>query len=167
MKNIDITKIELDHIIVLGALMRENGPSLTLQMRLDTAIDYLKKHPNTIAILSGGQCAKDEINESLGMEQYFIQHGIPKAQFLLESHATNTRENMKFSRNFYDPTEYNIGIVTSDFHMFRSICIARKEGYQHVYKICAPSPREVFYKNVTRELVAFSKDLICGNLKLF
>ena len=41
----------LDYIIVLGAQVRENGPSVVLQYRLDTAADYLRDNPSTICIV--------------------------------------------------------------------------------------------------------------------
>ena len=45
----------LDYIIVLGAQVRADGPSKVLKHRLNTAIDYLEKNPETICIVSGGQ----------------------------------------------------------------------------------------------------------------
>ena len=53
----------LDYIIVLGAQVRADGPSKVLKHRLNTAIDYLEKNPETICIVSGGQgCNERAIN---------------------------------------------------------------------------------------------------------
>lgn len=42
-----------DYAIVLGARVKENGePSLSLQYRLETAIEYLKKYPHVKVIVS-------------------------------------------------------------------------------------------------------------------
>ena len=44
----------LDYIIVLGAQMKEKGPSAVLQFRLDAAYEYLLSNEDTICIVSGG-----------------------------------------------------------------------------------------------------------------
>ena len=36
---------DLDYIIVLGAQVREDGPSVVLKYRLDAAVDYLNGNP--------------------------------------------------------------------------------------------------------------------------
>lgn len=46
---------DCDSIIVLGAQVKQSGPSVALQFRLDAATDYLKEHQNTKCIASGGQ----------------------------------------------------------------------------------------------------------------
>ena len=37
----------LDYIIVLGAQVKESGPSVILRYRLDRAVSYLKENDNT------------------------------------------------------------------------------------------------------------------------
>ena len=49
----------LDYIVVLGAHLRGDRPSNALLWRIDAAEDYLRKNPDTRAILSGGQGAAD------------------------------------------------------------------------------------------------------------
>ena len=46
---------ELDYLIVLGAQVKKTVPSKALRLRLDKAYAYLQEHPDTIAVLSGGQ----------------------------------------------------------------------------------------------------------------
>ena len=50
---------DLDYIIVLGAMVKEDGPSSILAARLNCALRYLEENPDTIVIVSGGQ-GKDE-----------------------------------------------------------------------------------------------------------
>ena len=50
----------LDYLIVLGAQVKEKGPSAALKFRLDTAYDYLVENENTLCIVSGGQGANGE-----------------------------------------------------------------------------------------------------------
>ena len=63
-------KAELDYIIVLGAQVRENGPSPVLKYRLDKAVEYLEENPDTICIVSGGQGKNEPWSEAEGMAQY-------------------------------------------------------------------------------------------------
>lgn len=60
----------LDYIIVLGAQVRESGPSAALKYRLDEAVEYLEDNPKTICIVSGGQGANEPYSEAEGMAQY-------------------------------------------------------------------------------------------------
>lgn len=43
-----------DYIIVLGAQMRDWGPSVVYKARLDSAIEYLNDNPDTKVIVTGG-----------------------------------------------------------------------------------------------------------------
>ena len=63
-------KAGLDYIIVLGAQVRENGPSPVLKYRLDKAVEYLEENPDTICIVSGGQGKNEPWSEAEGMAQY-------------------------------------------------------------------------------------------------
>ena len=66
----------LDYIIVLGAQVREDGPSAVPKYRLDAAIDYLNENPNTVCIVSGGQGANEPFSEAKGMAEYLLDKGI-------------------------------------------------------------------------------------------
>ena len=48
----------------------ENGPSRALQLRLDTAYDYLVENPDTIVIVSGGKGSNEPVSEAQGMYEY-------------------------------------------------------------------------------------------------
>ena len=79
----------LDYIIVLGAQVRESGPSVVLQYRLDAAIDYLNKNPDTICIVSGGQGVNEPFSEAEGMAKYLLENGIEMDRILLEEMSKN------------------------------------------------------------------------------
>ena len=44
-----------EYILVLGARVREDGASRVLRYRLERAVHFLKEHPGTTAIVSGGR----------------------------------------------------------------------------------------------------------------
>ena len=46
---------DLDYVIVLGARVKEHTVSNSLKKRLDKAIEYAEKNPETYLVLSGGK----------------------------------------------------------------------------------------------------------------
>ena len=60
----------LPYIVVLGAQMKENGPSVALAKRLDRAYEYLQENPDTFCVLSGGKGANEPVSEAEGMYAY-------------------------------------------------------------------------------------------------
>ena len=48
-------KESVNYVIVLGAQVRGNTISRTLERRLEKAVEYAAYHPNTVFVLSGGQ----------------------------------------------------------------------------------------------------------------
>lgn len=88
----------LDYIIVLGAQVRESGPSAVLKYRLDEAVEYLEDNQETICIVSGGQGANEPYSEAEGMAQYLKEQGIDASRILLEDKSLNTEQNMEYSK---------------------------------------------------------------------
>ena len=86
-----------DFIVVLGAQVQGDGPSLTLKKRLDKALEFLQAHPDRTVIVSGGQGPDEAHTEASVMAQYLLAHGADASQILEEPQASNTRENLLFS----------------------------------------------------------------------
>lgn len=66
----------LDYIIVLGAQVKESGPSVVLRYRLDRAVSYLKENDNTLVIVSGGQGANEKATEASVMKEYLVNNAM-------------------------------------------------------------------------------------------
>ena len=134
------TEEKLDYLIVLGAQVKKTVPSKALRLRLETACEYLKEHPNTRAVLSGGQGSGEDITEAACMYQYLTEAGIPKSQLLLEARSTTTRENLLYSarviadsrkeQNTDRVWNCSVGLVSNNFHIYRAVKLAEKAGYQ-------------------------------------
>ncbi len=119
-----------DFIIVLGAQVRGETPSLTLQYRLDSAYEYLEENPQTLAILSGGQGPDEGISEAEAMRRYLVDKGISEERLILEDKSTNTEENLKYSFEIIEniKEESKVSIVTNRFHVLRGKLIAADLG---------------------------------------
>lgn len=154
----------LDYIVVLGAQVRKSGPSVVLRYRLDRAVDYLMENENTICIVSGGQGANEPVSEAQGMYTYLLEKGIPEDRILMEDESVNTVQNLTNSKAFLNPENDRVGIVTSNFHIFRSTRIAKRQGYAHVCGIVAGSNPNYLLNNMVREFFGVVKDLLCGNM---
>ena len=152
-------KAGLDYIIVLGAQVRESGPSAALKYRLDEAVEYLEDNPKTICIVSGGQGANEPYSEAEGMAQSLKEQGIDASRILLEDKSLNTEQNMEYSKALIKDGA-SVGIITNDFHLFRAKQIARKYGLDNVCGIAAKSTPVYLPNNMLREFLAEIKFLL-------
>ncbi len=155
---------DLDYIIVLGAQLKENGPSKVLQYRLDEAYQYLSENENTVAIVSGGKGSNEPDTEAQGMYDYLVKKGIDANRILKEDTSINTSQNISNSSKFIDIENDKIGIITNNFHVFRALSIAKTAGYVHVYGIAAPSYLFMQPNNMLREFFGIVKDFMVGNI---
>ena len=64
------------YVVVLGAKVRPDGPSVSLMDRIKAARDYLNAHPDVIAIVSGGQGPDEPMTEAECMYRYLVNKGI-------------------------------------------------------------------------------------------
>lgn len=154
----------LDYVIVLGAQVRETGPTVVLRWRLDTAYDYLVANPDTVCIVSGGQGENEPRPEADVMRDYLVGYGIAPERILVENESRNTIENIRNSMKLIDPGRDRVGIVTNDFHMFRACAIAKKQGIRNTQGISAHSLMLFLPNNMLREFAGVMKDTLLGNM---
>ena len=127
---------DFDYLLVLGAKVRPTGPSLTLTHRIDKAYEYLIAHPDTVAILSGGEGADEPVTEAACMYDRLVTKGINPDRLWKEDKATSTWENLKFTLDLIEqktgtrPTK--LGVVSSEYHLFRASLFAREHGVEFV-----------------------------------
>lgn len=147
-----------DYLIVLGAQIRENGPSSVLKFRLDRAVEYLEENEQTRCIVSGGQGYNEPYSEAEGMAEYLISKGISQERILLEKNSSSTRDNMRYCIELMKADEIrpysqvnNICIITNDFHMFRALQTAEDAGMKGISGLSAGSARIFLPNNLLRE----------------
>lgn len=153
-----------DYVIVLGAQMKENGPSKALQYRLDEAIHYLNENPESQVIVSGGQGSDEYISEAQGMYEYLVEKGIEKERIIKEDKSVNTTQNLAFSAEYLDKEKDSVAVVTNNFHVFRAVKIAENTGYQNVCGIAAKGEPFLQINNMMREFFGVMKDFLLGNM---
>ena len=125
---------ERDYLIVLGAAVYKDQPSLTLVRRLEGALDYLNTYPKSVAIVSGGMGPGETVTEAKAMHDWLIAHGIPEERVLQEPKATSTQENLAFSfriiRERGDEPDGHVAIVSSAYHLYRAKEMAKLQGVE-------------------------------------
>jgi len=147
-----------EYLIVLGAQVKEDRPSVVLKYRLDAARDYLIEHPEAKAVLSGGQGSNEPFSEAEGMRRYLAD--IEPERLILEDRSMTTKENLKNSLALTG--DVPIAVVTNNFHLFRAVMTAKKAGYSDVSGIAAGSKLFYLPNNLTREVLAVIKETVLG-----
>lgn len=123
---------DADALIVLGCGVKGDEPGTNLTERLECAVEYHKKNPDAIIVVSGGKGDDENVSEAFAMEQYLIKHGVPADIIIKEDKATSTEENFLFSKMILDKYfegHYRIAFITNDFHIYRSATFAKLTGF--------------------------------------
>lgn len=154
---------KLDYIVVLGAQVYTDRPSIVLKYRLDEAIDYLEANPSTKCIVSGGKGEDEPDYEAVIMKQYLVENGIASDRIIEENKSTNTVENIRFSFELIEDKNSSVGIVTNNFHMYRALKICKKQGFE-VVGISAASKKKYLPNNALREFMGVVKDFVKRNI---
>ncbi len=188
--SVSAEKPGLDYVIVLGAKVREQGISNSLRKRLDKAAEYSRRSPGTVLILSGGQGPDEPVPEAQAMYEYLLGQGILPTRLVMEPVSASTVENIAYSQLIILQTEQGkrdaavrgggevapgpylqveekpvqIGILTSNYHVFRAEMIAKKRGMGDIHGIASESDPVLFVHLCVRECAAILKDRLMGNM---
>ena len=129
-------------VIVLGAALRGDQPSLSLKKRLDAAYEHLTKHPQAVCIVSGGQGADEICTEAGVMKRVLVEKGIDPQRIYVEESSASTFENIEHSRALIQELGLTaeVAIVTQEFHQFRAQQMAKRAGLTVSGAVTAHSP---------------------------
>ena len=147
-----------DAIIVLGAQVKPDGsPSVQLGWRLDAAYEAYQKKQVPV-VVCGAQGKDEPVTEAAAMKAYLTDKGIQEKEILTDPESFNTRQNLinaaallKESGNIK-----RVLIVTSDYHVPRSMALARDLGFE-ASGLGSPCKPEYWIKNHAREALAWCK----------
>ena len=128
-----------DGIIVLGGMITPDVSAARNEValnesaeRLTVAIELARRYPNARVLFSGGSGALlfSEGNEAEVAGRLLQGFGIAPGRILLEQRARNTVENAAYSKAMAQPKPGERWLlVTSAFHMPRSIGVFRQAGF--------------------------------------
>ena len=149
-----------EFVVVLGAQINGDQPSLTLKKRLDRAYEYMTEYPQATVFVSGGQGPDETQTEASVMAAYLERRGIAPERIVREEQASDTRENLIFSAELAQARGVDTAsvlIITSDFHMARAKYIARTLGMMPYGLTSATAPWVLKVNYELREVFAFVK----------
>lgn len=120
-----------DAVIVLGKGLDGDKVPPNLAKRLDKAIEYHKKNPKALLVVSGGKGSDEKLSEAQAMENYLLSKGISRDIIIKEDKSATTYENFVFSAEIlkrYLGEKYSLAFVTNSFHVYRAERLAKSLG---------------------------------------
>ncbi len=156
----------VDYIVILGAKVRPDGPSVSLMDRILAARDYMTEHPDVIAIASGGQGSDEPMTEARCIYEQLTALGIDPDRIWLEEKATSTWENMNFTLDLIEEKTgarpSKMGVLSSEYHLFRAKLFADACGIEAVGIPAATSRFSQKVNHFMREVAGVWHYLILG-----
>ncbi|HOJ81245.1 MAG TPA: ElyC/SanA/YdcF family protein [Clostridiales bacterium] len=147
--------LDADCILVLGAHVAGETPSLMLRDRLDCGIELYKAGASDRLLMSGDHGRKnyDEVNV---MKQFAIDAGVPSSHVFMDHAGFSTYESLYRARDVF--ISKKIIIVTQEYHLYRALYIAERLGLE-AYGVAAAHaeyPGQSYRE--FREVLARTKD---------
>lgn len=116
-----------DAVMVLGASVINGKPSPVLERRTKTAIDLYDAGRSANILVTGDNGALNH-DEVTPVRNYLLDAGIPAGDIFLDHAGFDTYSSMYRARAVFEAD--SIAIVTQDFHLPRSLFIARSLGIE-------------------------------------
>jgi uncharacterized SAM-binding protein YcdF (DUF218 family) len=127
-----------EYAILLGGMSVDDEELDRVQFfrgvdRLIQTIDLYKRGKVKKIIFTGGsgRVLKPEMKEAALVKPYILKMGVAEEDLIIENESKNTRENALFTKKIVDSLQLknNFLLVTSAFHMRRSLGCFQKTGY--------------------------------------
>ncbi len=120
-------KRKADYIVVLGAGLTGSRVTPLLAARIEKGIELLDHNPKAALIMSGGQGPGEDIPEGRAMADYAIHRGVDADKIIVEDRSASTEENLLFSRELMQKERPRVIVVTTAYHVFRALLLARQQ----------------------------------------
>lgn len=158
---------ETEYVIVLGGGIKKNGTLSRVPLRrLEAAAEYLRHHPQSRAIVSGGKLPTQKYSEAPELKRCLAAMGVEESRILEEGQALDTIQNFYYSARMIGqekgiPVEQVLSmpvtVVTSRFHLARAERLARRMGFKNVNGIASGIPLVYVPNTYAREVLAYAK----------
>lgn len=110
-------------MVIFGCQMKQDGPSVLLKDRLDTALTYLEGHPDMTVIVTGGKGDDEHLSEAQGMFDYLVAHGVDESRIYKEDQSRNTWQNVNYTLDLMEAEgmelTQDVALVSNGFHLSR------------------------------------------------
>lgn len=145
--------LDKDCVLALGAQVLPDGtPCHQLYDRVQIASQIFNNGAGEKLLLSGDARVPEEYDEITAMKEVAYEYGVEEKDILSDGAGLNTytsMENLEENFNFSSCV-----IVTQEYHIYRSVYIARKMGLD-AYGVCSdPRGYATIVYNEARETLA-------------
>lgn len=154
----------VEYLLVPGAMVNQEEPGPVLRLRVESAEQYLHQNPQTTVVLCGGQGKGEAISEAECMRRMMIEAGISEERIWLEDRSTSTLENMRFAWELIADADASVGVITSNFHLWRTVRLAEKCGWNSVGGGAASCSGILLPHYMAREFLTISVYWLRGSL---
>jgi uncharacterized SAM-binding protein YcdF (DUF218 family) len=149
-----------DVYIVLGGGLVENrrdtnyGATLSAESlkRLIFANLLYKENPLPIIVTGGkSRIKKNNFSEGFIMAQYLYDLGVKKADVIVESRSTNTKENAKYTGELLEKFGFRKAIlIRSAYHMPRAVYAFKQQNIKVI-----PAPTDYHTEDIKASFIQF------------
>lgn len=147
-----------DCVIVLGARVWPDGEvSNSLGYRLDEALAAYHAGRVHKIIVTGARGDDEPVAEAIASRDYLTARGVPGTDILLDAESYDTVQNLQHAKRLMEENGLETALLsTSDYHITRSVWIARDVGID-VIPLPAQSPKtpSTWVLNRVRETVSW------------
>ena len=146
---------DIDCILILGAGVRNNRPSLMLEDRLQKGLELYNNNVSSKIIVSGDHGRKDYDEVNI-MKEFLTQNNVSSSDIFMDHAGFSTYDSIYRAKEIFKTKK--IVIISQEYHLYRALFIADKLGLE-AYGVKA-EPKEYYgdvYREI-REVIARIKD---------
>ncbi len=133
-------------IVPSYAVRNKHIPTKQTMATIQLAYQWWKKFPHALVILSTGDNQRLGLGNAPIMASYARKLGLPAEYIIEENTSLNTYENLIFSQKIMQLyRRKKPALITYDLHTRRTIAVAKRLGWKHIYWVSAYSPGDSAY----------------------
>ena len=171
------TDYDAKWVIVLGAKVNGTEPSKEFRERISKAAEYVRladaddglnrqDWPKVIA--TGGQGEDEGAPEGEVCAKVIKTFGISSDRVLVDNQSTTTLENFGYAKALIETSggscNDKVAVVTSGFHLYRAVQLARKEGFDNITCCGSTGLVSLLPHYIAREYAAYIKEVSLGHI---
>lgn len=150
------------YILLLNQSGMSDETDQEWQDRMQEAVRYLETHEQARVIVSGGWDEARGYSEAHAMYVYLQEQGINGNRISWEIRSQNTKENLDYARTICGGDRFPVGIVSSDYSMYRTLRVARNQGYIQAEPIPSPTTAWLYPHRIAQEILQVLRDKFLG-----
>ena len=152
-----------DAILLLGVeLGMGDQPTDELLARADTAAKAYEQGMAKNVVVCGGRLPGHALSEADVMARLLEERGVPENGIVRENKSQDTMENMRFAAKILGGAKGKcVLVVTSDYHLRRSVMTARRVGFK-AKGFAAALEHDDGWKTKKNKEYAYMLDLVMG-----